>query len=193
VFQDTASALFGVEGLRVSDVQAGPGGALEVWAVIDYPAAAACPDCGMISGRIHEMVLARPRDVRRAADPVDLRWVKMRRFTEWVPAVPPQCRITTRLREQAGAEVTERACYCPHCLSAPGKPLTQEYPPNSSRLNREYNQALPERTQTTSRSAHRADASPTARQGGQRGGAPGRLPRRCQRVAVLAPLARSGR
>jgi len=61
----------------------------------------------------------RPRDVRRAADPVDLRWVKVRRkcgnpecprntFTEWVPAVPPRCRITTRLREQAGAEVTER-------------------------------------------------------------------------------------
>jgi transposase len=57
--------------------------------------------------------------VRRAADPVDLRWVKIRRkcgnldcprktFTEWVPAVPPRCRITARLREQAGAEVTER-------------------------------------------------------------------------------------
>ena len=45
----TASALFGVEGLRVTDVQAGPGGVLEVWAVTDYPAAAACPDCGTVS------------------------------------------------------------------------------------------------------------------------------------------------
>jgi transposase len=119
VFEDTASALFGVEGLRVTDVQDGPGGVLEVWAVTDYPAAAACPDCGMISGRVHETVLARPRDVHRAADPVDLRWVKVRRkcgngecprktFTEWVPGLPPRCRITTRLREQAGAEVTER-------------------------------------------------------------------------------------
>ncbi len=43
-------------------MQAGPGGALEVWAVTDYPAAAACPACGMISGRIHETVLARPLD-----------------------------------------------------------------------------------------------------------------------------------
>jgi hypothetical protein len=32
VFEDTASALFGMEGLRVTDVQAGPGGAVEVWA-----------------------------------------------------------------------------------------------------------------------------------------------------------------
>jgi transposase len=119
VFEDTASALFGVEGLRVTDVQAGPGGALEVWAVTDYPAAAACPGCGTVSARVHERVLARPRDVRRAADPVDLRWVKARRkcgndecprktFTEWVPQLPPRCRVTSRLREQAGAEIAER-------------------------------------------------------------------------------------
>ncbi|MCW2935337.1 MAG: transposase family protein [Actinomycetia bacterium] len=78
MFQDTASALFGVEGLRVTDVQAGPGGALEVWAVTDWPSAAACPDCGALSDRPHETVLARPRDARRAGDPVDLRWVKRR-------------------------------------------------------------------------------------------------------------------
>jgi hypothetical protein len=41
VFEDTASALFGVEGLQITGVQAGPGGALEAWAVTDYPAAAA--------------------------------------------------------------------------------------------------------------------------------------------------------
>jgi len=52
VFEDTASALFGVEGLRVTDAQAGPDGVLEVWAVTDYPAAAACPDCGTVSARI---------------------------------------------------------------------------------------------------------------------------------------------
>jgi transposase len=119
VFEDTASALFGVEGLQITDVQAGPGGVLEVWAVTGYPAATACPDCGVISGRVHETVLARPRDVRRGADPVDVRWVKFRRkcgnpkcprktFTEWVPAVPPRCRITARLREQAAHEVTGR-------------------------------------------------------------------------------------
>jgi hypothetical protein len=35
VFQDAASALFGVEGLRVADVAAGPDGAVEVWTVTD--------------------------------------------------------------------------------------------------------------------------------------------------------------
>jgi hypothetical protein len=60
VFRDTVSALFGVEGLQVTDVQAGPDGMVEVWAVTDYPAAAACPACGTISGRVHETVLARP-------------------------------------------------------------------------------------------------------------------------------------
>ena len=36
VFQDTASVLFGVEGLQPTDAQAGPDGTLEVWAVTDY-------------------------------------------------------------------------------------------------------------------------------------------------------------
>jgi transposase len=54
-----------------------------------------------------------------AGDAVGLHWVKYRRkcgngecprktFTEWVPAVPPRCRITARLREQAAHEVAER-------------------------------------------------------------------------------------
>jgi len=119
VFEDTASALFGVEGLQVADVAAAPGGGIEVWAVTDYEAARACPDCGMVSDRVHERVVTRPRDVRRAGDAVDLRWVKVRRkcgnqrcrrktFTEWVPAVPPRCRVTGRLREQAGMEIADR-------------------------------------------------------------------------------------
>jgi hypothetical protein len=119
VFQDTASALFGVAGLQVTDVQAGPGGAVEVWAVTDWPGAAACPDCGALSDRPHETVLARPRDARRAGDPVDLRWVKRRwkcpqescerrTLTERLPQVPPRCRVTARLREQAAREVADR-------------------------------------------------------------------------------------
>jgi transposase len=119
VFEDTASALFGVEGLQVTDVQAGPGGAVEVWAVTDWPGAAACPDCGTVSSKVHERVLARPRDVHRAGDLVDLCWVKARckcvnrecprgTFTEWVPQVPPRCTITRRLLEHAGHEVAGR-------------------------------------------------------------------------------------
>ena len=111
--------LFGVDGLQVTDAGAGADGTLEVWAVTDFPAAAACPECGTAAGRVHETVLACPRDVRRAGDRVRAWWVKRRwkcdepgcarkTFTEWVPQVPPRCRLTRRLREQAGAEVAER-------------------------------------------------------------------------------------
>lgn len=119
MFHDTASLLFGAEGLQVTDADEGTDGMLEAWAVTDYPAAAACPGCGTVSGRVHETVVTRPRDVRRAGDPVDLHWVKVRRkcenqkcprktFTEWVPPLPPRCRITARVREQAAHEVTGR-------------------------------------------------------------------------------------
>ena len=119
VVQDTASVLFGVEGLQVTDAQALPDGTLEVWAVTGDPAAAACPDCGTVSGRRHDTVPARPRDVRRGGDPVAVWWVKRRwkceapgcprkTFTERVPQVPPRCRLTRRLREQAWTEVAGR-------------------------------------------------------------------------------------
>ena len=99
--------------------QALPDGTLEVWAVTDHPAATACPGCGTVSGRRHDTVLARPRDVRRGPDPVAVCWVKHRwkcdepgcarkTFTERVPQVPPRCRLTARLREQAGTEVAGR-------------------------------------------------------------------------------------
>jgi transposase len=94
VFQDAAPALFGVEGLQVADVQAGPGGAVQVRAITDWPAAAACPDCGTVSSRLHETVVTRPRDVRRAGDPVDLRW------KEGTPGNQPatRSRLTSKAR-----------------------------------------------------------------------------------------------
>ena len=119
MFHDTASALFGVAGLRVTDADPGPGGAVEVWAVTDSGDAAACPECGTVSSRVHEVVVTRPADVRRAGDPVDLNWVKKRlkcvnaacprkTFTERIGALPPGCRVAPRLREQCAAEVAGR-------------------------------------------------------------------------------------
>ena len=119
MFEDTASALFGVAGLQVTSVEAASDGGIEVWAVTAWEAARTCPDCGTVSDRVHETVVTRPRDVRRASETVHLRWVKYRRkcgnpgcprqtFTESVPAVPPRCRITARLREQAAHEIGER-------------------------------------------------------------------------------------
>jgi transposase len=116
-----ASVLFGVEGLRVVEADAGPDGSLTVWVVTDHPGAALCPDCGTRSARVHEHVLAHPRDLRRGADAVTVAWLKRRwkcgngecgrkTFTESLPAVPPRCRLTERLRGLAGAEVAERGC-----------------------------------------------------------------------------------
>jgi hypothetical protein len=65
--------------LQVTDADDGADGTPEVWAVTDYPAAAACPGCGTVSDQVHETAVTRPRDVRRAGDAVELRWVKVRR------------------------------------------------------------------------------------------------------------------
>ena len=120
MFQDTASARFGVEGLRVTDAQAGPGGAVEVWAVTDWPGRGGVPglrgDLGPAARDGGDPAAGRAAGL---ADPVDLRWVKRRwkcaqeccerkTFTERLPQVPPRCRITSRLREQAAREVEER-------------------------------------------------------------------------------------
>ena len=104
--------LFGVEGLQVTDAQAGPDGTLEVWAVTDYPAAAACPDCEAVSARVMTRCWPGRGMSARGLDPVAVWWVKFRwkcdepgcarkTFTEWLPQVPPRCRLTARLREQA--------------------------------------------------------------------------------------------
>jgi transposase len=119
VFYDTASALFGVAGLRVTDADARPDGVVEVWAVTDCAGAGACPDCGMVSSRVHERVVAHPADVRRAGDPVDLNWVKCRlkcenescgrrTLTERIPVVPPGARVLPRLKDQCAGEVADR-------------------------------------------------------------------------------------
>jgi transposase len=116
-----ASVLFGVEGLRVVEADAEPDGSLTVWVVTDHPGAGACPGCGTRSARVHEHVLAHPRDLRRGVDEVSVAWLKRRwkcgtdgcarkTFTESLPAVPARCRLTERLRGLAGAEVAERGC-----------------------------------------------------------------------------------
>jgi hypothetical protein len=52
VFQDTASVLFGVEGLQVTDAQALPDGTLEVWAVTGDPVKFEEPHLGGLYGGI---------------------------------------------------------------------------------------------------------------------------------------------
>ncbi len=119
MFEDTASVLFGIDGLRITDAEPGPDGTVTAWAVTDYPGSAACPDCGTVSSRAHDRVVTWPKDVRGSSGLVRLCWVKRRwkceqqgcgrkTFTESLPQVPPRRRVTGRLREQAGAEVAGR-------------------------------------------------------------------------------------
>ena len=118
---DIACALSGVEGLQVVEAEAEADGTLTVWALTGDPGAAVCPGCGMRAGRVHEHVLARPRDLRRGLDEVRVCWLKRRwkcgndecgrkTFTESLPEVPAGCRLTGRLRQLLGAEVAERGC-----------------------------------------------------------------------------------
>ena len=109
--------LLGMEGVTVTGAEEDAGGRLAVWARISRPAV--CPWCGTVSGRVHEYVTTRPRDVRYGSRAVDLFLEKRRlvcgnggcprgTFTEWAPQVPPRCRITRRLLEHCGDEVAER-------------------------------------------------------------------------------------
>jgi transposase len=118
VEQDRASALLGVEGMRVLDVEVEDDGALTVWVATDDPASVVCPGCGVPAGRVHERVVSRPADVRRGPDPVVLVWLKHRwkcqneqcgraTFTESLPQVPARARLTARLREHAADLVGE--------------------------------------------------------------------------------------
>ena len=106
--RDTASALFGAEGLQVIEAEAEADGPVTVRAVTDHPGVVVCPDCGTVSGTVHEYVLTRPRDLRRGLDEVSVCWLRRRwkcrapacgrkTFTEALPQVPPGCRLTSRL------------------------------------------------------------------------------------------------
>src|SRR5215469_11088556 len=115
--QDTASLLLGLEGVTVTDAEEEADGRLAVWAVASWPVP--CPRCGTFSEKVHEYVTTVPRDVRYGNREVALFLGKRRlacgsadcpqgTFTEWVPQLPPRCRITRRLLEHCGNEIAER-------------------------------------------------------------------------------------
>jgi transposase len=112
-----ASALLGIDGVTVTEVEEEQDGQFSVWARITGPAA--CPGCDVVSERVHEWTMTRPLDVRSGGRSICLCLVKRRlecetqdcprgTFTEWVPQVPARCKITRRLLDNAAHEVTER-------------------------------------------------------------------------------------
>ena len=106
-----ASRLFALEGAEVAEVDEEPGGGRTVWLVTADPDARACPVCKTPSEHVREQVVTRPADIGRHQ--VSVAWVKRRwecrvascprkTFTESLPAIPPRCRVTERLRDHAG-------------------------------------------------------------------------------------------
>ncbi|MFI7553242.1 transposase family protein [Micromonospora sediminimaris] len=77
-----------------------------------------CPGCGQRAVRVKQWTTTRPRDLPVGGRAVRLRWRKRRwycptpacprkSFTEQVAQVPARARLTTRLREAAGAAVAD--------------------------------------------------------------------------------------
>lgn len=116
MFEDTATALFGLTGVRVVDVDAETDGSTTVYVQTADAAAARCPDCGTPARRPKEWASGRPRDLSCAGRRVRVVWVKRRwycatdscrraTFTESLPDLPPRGRLTGRLREGLAAAV----------------------------------------------------------------------------------------
>ncbi len=113
-----ATLLLGIPGLVVTGV-ADDGDGQVTAHVETHPGlreqARECHGCGR-RGIIRERPLTEPRDVPWGGRVVRLQWRKMRlectnpecpvgTFTEWLPAVPPRARLTSRERDQLGAGI----------------------------------------------------------------------------------------
>ncbi len=115
---EDGTALLGLEGLALVDVEQFEDGSRVVHVVTAQEGAAACPACGVVSTARKGSVTTHPRDVAYGPGPIRLVWRKNRwrcnesrcprgSFTESLLQVPPRCRLTTRLYEQVGAGVAD--------------------------------------------------------------------------------------
>lgn len=123
--RDAASVLFDLPGYRVEDAVDLPDGRRQVL-IVSTGEEAACPACGVLTGRVHQRTRQRLRDVPVAGE-VEVVLVRRRftcgeaactrrTFAEVTDEVPLRARATTRLRGQvldavvrAGRSVAEVA------------------------------------------------------------------------------------
>ncbi len=112
--------LLGLGGLAAERVEIDTDGVPVVHLATADAEAARCPACQVMSTSPKQWVSTHPRDVPYGGRAVRLTWRKRRwrcrnpdcpkrSFTEQVAAVPARHRITTRLRERAGAAVGDAA------------------------------------------------------------------------------------
>jgi transposase len=110
--------LLGLDGLVAERVELDAAGVPVVDLSTGSVQARCCPQCGQKAVRVKQWTTTRPRDLPVAGRPVRLRWRKRRwycptaacprqSFTEQVDQVPARARLTTRLRQAAGAVVAD--------------------------------------------------------------------------------------
>jgi transposase len=119
-----ASALFGVQGVRVVEVDVEGDGSLTVWLATEGNSPPRCPECVVAARRVHEQVATRPRDLShpgsvRGGQSVVVVWLKRRwrcdnpgcgraTFTESAPEIAPRARLIERVRAHATHLIGER-------------------------------------------------------------------------------------
>jgi transposase len=115
VIQDTAAtALFGLAGVEVVDVDTEPDGSVTVY--VQTAVTVVCPDCAVPASRVKEHVTGRVRDVPHAGRRMRVVWWKRRwscvndacargSFTESLRDLPARSRVTPRLRQQCASAV----------------------------------------------------------------------------------------
>jgi transposase len=110
--------LLGLDGLMAERVELDAAGVPVVDLSTGCEQARCCPQCGEKAVRVKQWTTTRPRDLPVAGRAVRLRWRKRRwycpseacprkSFTEQVAQVPARARLTTRLRQAAGAAVAD--------------------------------------------------------------------------------------
>ncbi|WP_407566963.1 ISL3 family transposase [Polymorphospora sp. A560] len=110
--------LLGLDGLVVERVELDVTGVPVVDLSTGCEQARCCPQCGQRAVRVKQWTTTRPRDLPVGGRAVRLRWRKRRwycstsgcprkSFTEQVAQVPARVRLTSRLRQAAGAAVAD--------------------------------------------------------------------------------------
>ena len=74
---DSTTILFGLPGVRVERVVRAADGVRLVHVVTADEAAAACPECGVVSTSVRQRRATRPRDVPYGEEPLRVRWHKV--------------------------------------------------------------------------------------------------------------------
>ncbi|MBT8226910.1 MAG: ISL3 family transposase [Dactylosporangium sp.] len=119
MYEDTATRLLGLPGMRVVEVDDEANGGLTVYVESTDAAQASCPICGMTAHSMKETMPVSVRDVTFGDRQLTVVWLKrrlvcpspgcpQRTFVETLPEIAPRRRTTNRLRRLLGRAIAEQ-------------------------------------------------------------------------------------